>query len=107
MNEEGILVALGYSVNDATINQLRGILSKCDFEDNELDRIIMLNDKLKIYGAYIAMSNSNNYFKIKNEAQSQEHKNAVRELIFNWSDKYKLKLQKVENKETYYITGRF
>ena len=48
MSEDGILLALGYSVNDATVAQLRGILSKCDFEDNELDRIVGLNDKLKI-----------------------------------------------------------
>ena len=51
MSEDGILLALGYSVNDATVAQLRGILSKCDFEDNALDRIVGLNDKLKIYGA--------------------------------------------------------
>lgn len=30
MSEEGILLALGYVANDATIQQLRGILSKCD-----------------------------------------------------------------------------
>ena len=42
MSEEGILISLGYSANDATLKQLRGILSKCDFEDNELDRIITL-----------------------------------------------------------------
>lgn len=107
MSEEGILIALGYSVNDATTAQLRGILSKCDFDTAELDHIVALNDKLKIYGAYIAMSNSNPYFKIKNEAATEEKREAVRDMIFGWSDKYKLRLEKVSGKETYYISGRF
>lgn len=47
MNEEGILVSLGYVLNDSTLEQLRGILSKCDFNQSELDDIINLNDKLK------------------------------------------------------------
>lgn len=106
MNEEGILVSLGYSVNDSTIAQLRGILSKCDFEDNELEKIILLNDKLEKFSAYIAMSNSNPYFKIKNEDKAEDVVKAVREAIFEWSEKYKLGLEKVEGKETYYIVGR-
>lgn len=106
MSEDGILLALGYSVNDATVAQLRGILSKCDFEDNELDRIVGLNDKLKIYGAHVAMSNSNPYFKIKNDATNEERKTAVEDIISVWSEKFKLKLQKVAGKETYYVLGR-
>ena len=106
MSEEGILISLGYSANDATLKQLRGILSKCDFEDNELDRIITLNDKLKIYNAYVAMSNTHDSFKIKYDATGKMQKKAVLDLIFSWSEKFQLKIKKVENKETYYITGR-
>ena len=100
------MLALGYVANNATIAQLRGILSKCDFETSELDRIVGLNDKLKIYGAHVAMSNSNPYFKIKNEATNEERKTAVEDIISAWSEKFKLKLQKVAGKETYYILGR-
>lgn len=109
MNEEGILTALGYSVNDSTINQLRGILSKCDFEDNELEKIVMLNDKLRVYEgvAYIAMSNSNDYFKIKIVADDAKLEAVIKEEILAWSNKYKLNLEKVVGKETYYVTGRF
>lgn len=106
MSEEGILLALGYVANDATIAQLRGILSKCDFETSELDRIVGLNDKLKIYGAHVAMSNSNPYFKIKNEATNEERKGAATEIINAWAEKYRLELQKVADKETYYVLGR-
>ena len=106
MSEEGILLALGYTSSEAVITQLRGILSKCDFTDTELEHIVTLNDKLKIYDAYIAMSNTNPYFKIKNEAATKERKEAVVDMIKTWSDKFNIALEKVPNKDTYYILGR-
>ncbi|MCI6989558.1 MAG: type II secretion system protein [Campylobacter sp.] len=105
--KDGVLVALGYNSNEGTVAQLKAILSKCDFEDNELKRIVELNDNIKKYeGAYIAMSNSNPYFKVKIETADENLVKVFREDIFAWSDKYKLKLEKVDGKETYYITGR-
>ena len=52
------------------------------------------------------MSNSNPYFKIKNDATNEERKTAAEEIISAWSEKFKLKLQKVAGKETYYVLGR-
>ena len=46
MNEEGILVALKLGVTDAVKQQLSRILNNCDFEADELNRIVQLNDKL-------------------------------------------------------------
>ncbi|QKF71889.1 hypothetical protein CGEO_1612 [Campylobacter geochelonis] len=94
-------------MSDASLAQLRAILSKCDFNQNELEKIVLLNDKIKAYGAYVAMSNSNDYFKIKNESDSEDVRKLVRETIFAWSDKYKLSIEKVDGKETFYITGRY
>ena len=51
------------------------------------------------------MSNSNDYFKIKLEAPSQELKEEAREKVMHFADKYKVNLQKVDGKETYYILG--
>ena len=45
-------------------------------------------------------------FKIKNENSATDVVKGVREAIFDWSEKYKLAIEKVEGKETYYITGR-
>ena len=106
MNDDVIFLCLVFFLNDSTLEQLRGILSKCDFNQSELDDIINLNNKLKIYGAYIAMSNSNPYFKIKNEPDSERERKVVRDMIFEWADKYKMNLEKVSGKETYYIKGR-
>ena len=68
MNEEGILVALKLGVTDAVKQQLSRILNNCDFEADELNRIVQLNDKLVSFDSYITMSSTHDYFKIKNEA---------------------------------------
>lgn len=103
---ESMLVQLGYSLNDGTINQIKAILSKCDLSDKELKHILELNEKIKPLKGYVAMSNSNEFFKIKNEANSADLVNTVREMILEWANKYKIKLQKVDGKETFYIIGR-
>lgn len=106
MNKDGILVSLGYSVNESTTAQLEGILNACDFTDTELEKIILLNDNLKKIEAYVAMSNSNSYFKIKTDSSAEATIKAVRQSIFEWADKYKFNIEKVDGKETYYITGK-
>lgn len=105
MNKEGILVELGYTANEAEIEKLNRILSKCDFDNTVLSKIITLNDKLKIFDGYIAMSNSEDYFKIKNESQNPENQKAAEDIILTWSKKYKIEVEKVKNKNTYYIIG--
>ncbi|WP_033916160.1 hypothetical protein [Campylobacter sputorum] len=106
MNYEAVLVQLGYTQNDASIQKIKRILSKCDLTDKELQHIVELNDKLKPYLSYITMSNSYDYFKIKYEKSPQNIKEDIINMIENWSDKYKIAIQKVENKETYYITHK-
>ncbi|NLY04131.1 MAG: type II secretion system protein [Campylobacter sp.] len=106
MEKDGILVSLGYSVNDGTIAQLEGILNSCDFTDTELEKIILLNDNLKKFEGYVAMSNSNSYFKIKNENSTDGVIKGFRETIFEWADRYKFGLEKVDGRETYYIVGK-
>lgn len=76
-------------------------------ETSELDRIVAQKRCLKFYGAHVAMSNSNPYFKIKNEATNEDRKGAATERSANaWAEKYRLELQKVAGKETYYVLGR-
>lgn len=106
MNEEKILVSLGYNVSDATMAQVRGILSKCDFDENQIEKILMLNDKIKIYDGYVNMSNSHDYFKIKNDSEDEDKQEVVRQTIKSWEEKYKFVVEKLPNKETYYIKGR-
>lgn len=106
MDYKAVLIQLQYNTNDASVEKIKQILSKCDLTDKELQHIVELNDKLKPYMCYITMSNSHDYFKIKYEKSNQNAKENIVDMIENWSNKYKICVEKVENKETYYITKK-
>lgn len=106
MNEEKILLALGYSVNDGTINKLRNILSKSDLNESEIDKILALNEKIDMYDSNVMMSNSHDYFKIKIQSSDPKEIEAANEIINAWAKKHKILIKKLENKETYYIISR-
>lgn len=103
MNNDAILLALSYSINEGTSKQLQAILNRFDFNEAELKAIVTLNDRLKQHLAYIAMSNSQDCFKIKNDGEVEEIRAEVRKIIDDWAKKNKFILEKVPNKETYYI----
>jgi c-di-AMP phosphodiesterase-like protein len=102
---EALLTQLGYSVNEATLAQMDRIVKNTKGFEHLQKHIISLNDALKPHKAYIALSNSHDFFKIKNEAKSAEIVKEVDEMIHKWAEKYKVKLKKVDKKETYYIVG--
>ncbi len=102
---EAMLTQLGYTINDSVKKQMEDIINNTrDFSDIQ-KHIIQLSDTLKPFQAYIAMSNSNSYLKIKNESPKESIKK-VDEMIQEWATKYKINLQKVKGKETYYILGK-
>ena len=53
----------------------------------------------------MALSNSEDYFKIKVDAQSRELAQEAHEKIKHFSEKFKVTLNKLPNKETYYVLG--
>ena len=102
---DAMLTQLGYTINESVKKQMENIIKNTKNFIDIQKHVIQLNDALKPFQAYIAMSNSNNYLKIKNESHRESLKK-VDEMIHEWAKKYKIKLQKVENKETYYILGK-
>ena len=50
-------------------------------------------------------SNSKDLLKVKTDSTQQEEIEAFEEIIDHWSKKYKVRLDRVEGKNTYYITG--
>ncbi len=101
---EAMLTQLGYSVNESVLSQMQRIVQNTkDFKTIE-KHIVQLNDALKPFQAYIAMSNSYDYLKIKNESDENSLKK-VDEMVNEWAKKYKIEIKKVEGKETYYILG--
>jgi len=102
---DGLLTQLGYSITNGTMEQLKKIINNTDGFAHIERHILPLNDELKIHQSYIAMSNTVDMLKIKNEAQSPEIKEEVDGIIYKWANKYKVDLEKVVNKPTYYIKG--
>ena len=102
---EGILTQLGYNSDENILRQFDAIAQNTPGFDQIQKHIIALHDHLKNYGGFIAMSNSVNHLKIKIDTTDPSKIEAARNEIERWAQKYNVNLQKVPNKETYYILG--
>jgi len=105
ISNEGILTQLGYNIDENSLKELEIIEKNTPGFENIKKHIIALNDHLKNLSSYVAMSNSNPYFKIKIDTPNQKEIQEAKEIINKWSQKHNVELKKVENKETYYILG--
>ncbi|MDD5400434.1 MAG: hypothetical protein PHQ93_04525 [Sulfurimonas sp.] len=105
MQTEAMLIQLGYVPNDALIKQLQKIQANTEGYEKIQKHIMDLHDHLKVDDSYVALSNSNDYFKIKIDSSSPEIVEEAHEKIKHFSDKFKVKVNKLENKNTYYILG--
>jgi hypothetical protein len=105
MQKEAMLIQLGYVPNDALMKQLERIEENTAGYEKIQKHIMDLHDHLKVDDSYIAMSNSNDFFKIKIEAQSPEIAEEAHEKIRHFCEKYKVIINKLEDKNTYYIIG--
>ncbi len=102
---ETLLTQMDYPVKEATLSQLERIISNTENFDKFAKHIISLNDELKRFNAIVAMSNSHDYLKIKCDSHDEEEIKAFEDIVKHWSQKYKVDIQKVEGKNTYYILG--
>jgi len=105
MQRDAILTQLGYAPNDALLSQLERIENNTHGYDKISKHIMDLHDTLKIDGSFVAMSNTNDCFKIKIEARSPELAEEAHAKIKHFSDKFKVIVNKLDNKDTYYIVG--
>ena len=105
MQRDAMLTQLGYAPNDALIKQLKRIEENTSGYEKIQKHIMDLHDHLKVDGSYVAMSNSNDYFKIKIDSNTPELVEEAHEKVQHFSDKFKVTVEKLENKETYYIVG--
>ena len=106
LTPEAILTQLGYSVNDQTVAQIKRIIDNTPGLDKFLPHLPSFIDALKVEKGYVAMSNSKDYLKIKcDDNIAEANRQACLDIMHHWADKYKLKLEQVEGKDTYYILG--
>lgn len=103
---EAILTQLGYTPSESTVAQMERIIKNTKGFDKFAKHIFSLSDSLKHMHGFIAPSNSNDYLKIKSEEDvAKEIMDEFHEAIRHWADKYKVEIEKVPGKETYYIIG--
>lgn len=106
MRNDAILNQFGYSITENNLSQVQRVIDNTKDFDYVEKHLIALHDALKSHLSFVAMSSTNDYFKIKNDAKGDEMVQSANEVIQKWSDKYKIALQKVPDKETYYVLGK-
>ena len=106
LTPEALLAQLGYTKSDQTLKQINNIIANTKGFEKFSQHIPSFNDALAVEKAFIAMSNSEDHLKIKcEEDTSADNLSAFNTLVKHWADKYKLEIEKVDNKNTYYILG--
>ena len=105
MQRDAMLTQLGYTPNDALVKQLEKIENNTAGYEKIQKHIMDLHDHLKVDGSFIALSNSEDRFKIKIEASSPELALEAHEKVKHFSEKFKITVKKLDKKETYYIVG--
>jgi len=107
LTPEALLTQLGYTKTEHTLRQMNDIIANTKDFKNFSQHIPSFNDALAVEKGFIAMSNSQSHLKIKcNEDISADNLSEFTQLVRHWADKYKLKLEQVDNKNTYYIIGQ-
>lgn len=105
LDRDAMLKQLGYVPNEALLDQLQRVESNTSGYEKIQKHILDLHNHLKVDGSFVAMSSSEDYFKVKIDANSEELAKEAHEKIKHFSDKFKVKVNKLDNKETYYILG--
>jgi transposase-like protein len=103
---EAILTQFGYVPSDNTLEQINRIIQNTAGFEKFSKHLFSLNDSLKHMNGFVALSNTNDYLKIKSEGDvSEAIMEEFHETVRHWAQKYKVLIEKVPEKETYYITG--
>lgn len=105
IDSHSLLTQLGYHESEATLKQMDKIIANTKEFGKFSKHILSLLDHIKHTNSIIAMSNSNDYLKIKFEGNSPALLEEFKQIVTTWAEKYNIELQKVPNKEVYYILG--
>ncbi len=102
LTDEALLTQLGYTPTSGAQEKLKLIIEKTKGYEDIKKHLLALHDNLRHHDSFVTLSSSQDFFKIKNENKSEE----ADVYIHKWAEKYKVNLEKVAGKETYYITGQ-
>ncbi|MDQ7084508.1 MAG: hypothetical protein Q9M36_06075 [Sulfurovum sp.] len=88
LSAEALLAQLGYHTTEQTLKQMNTILDNSKNIAQFLPHIPSFNDALAVEKGFIAMSNSQDYLKIKcNEDSSADNLSGFNTLLNHWSEK--------------------
>jgi hypothetical protein len=107
LTAKALLSQLGYSTTENSIKQIEVAIKNTKGFEEFSKHILTLHDELAHLKGFVALSNSKNLFKIKaSNDLSNEIKEEFKTVVENWATKYKVNIEKVINKPTYYILGK-
>ncbi len=107
LSPEALLTQLGYVTTSQSVEQIKKTINNTKGFENFSKHILSLHDELAHIKGVVALSNSKDVFKIKGSVDtSTEIQEEFNELVKHWSEKYKIKVQQVKKKPTYYILGQ-
>ncbi len=103
---ESLLNLLKLNVTENSLKQMDDIIDKTNGALHFFKHLFSLNDALAHMDAFIAPSSSVNYLKIKYHGEAiPEQVLRFHDTVGHWGEKYKVELEKVDGKDTYYIKG--
>jgi hypothetical protein len=106
LTAEALLIQFGYTQTEQTLKQMNTIMQNTKSFEKFSSHLLAFNDALAVEKGFIAMSNSKNYLKIKcNEDISADNLSEFHTIVSYWADKYKVDVEQLNNKNTYYILG--
>ncbi len=106
VSAEVLLLQLGYTKSDSSLLQAQKIIDTTKGFDKFSKHVLSLHDHIKKMNAYIGLSNTNNYLKIKcDDHDAPEILEEFHEEVKHWSEKYNVEIQQIEKKPVYYILG--
>lgn len=103
--QEAILTHLGYQPNAQLISQADEIVNNTPGFEKFKKHLMTLHEHLKIDDAFVALSNSENFFKIKCIAQDEVVKKRALTRIDTFAKKYKVEIKEVVPEQTFYVLG--
>ncbi len=107
LSPEALLMQLGYATTAQSIEQIKKIIDNTKGFENFSKHLLSLHDELAHIKGVVALSNSKDVFKIKGSSDtSKEIQDEFNELVKHWSEKYKINIEQVGLKPTYYILGQ-
>ncbi len=107
LSPEALLTQLGYATSTQAVEQIKKAIENTKGFENFSKHILSLQDELAHIKATIALSNSKDLFKIKGSQEtSKEIQEEFHEMVQHWATKYKINIEQVGNKPTYYILGQ-